>query len=106
MLTWDAVAGAASYHVYRKTANSYEKIGTTANLTYTDAGRVDFAEAEKSMLQPYLRTERKESIPKSSASNVRSDGSTTRMKELNITEIGVHDPMASITEDRYTLWKR
>lgn len=47
MLTWDAVAGAASYHVYRKTANSYEKIGTTANLTYTDAGRVDFAEAEK-----------------------------------------------------------
>ena len=58
------------------------------------------------LLQPYLRTERKESIPKSSASNVRSDGSTTRMKELNITEIGVHDPMASITEVRYTLWKR
>lgn len=47
VLTWDAAAGAASYHVYRKAANSYEKIGTTANLTYTDAGRVDFAEAEK-----------------------------------------------------------
>ncbi len=61
---------------------------------------------KNTMLQPYLRTEKKESILKSSASNVRFDGLTTRMKESNITEIGRYGPMASITEDRYILWKR
>ena len=47
VLTWDAVEGAASYNIYRKGSANYEKIGTAEGLTYTDEGRMDFAEAEK-----------------------------------------------------------
>lgn len=47
VLTWEAVKDAASYNIYHRAGHTYEKIGTTAVPSYTDTGRIDYAEVEK-----------------------------------------------------------
>lgn len=47
VLNWSAVDGATSYNVYRNEEGKYKKIGTATELTFTDQGRVDYAEAEQ-----------------------------------------------------------